>query len=116
VNQHESRARASLFFNKSFRARGFDVSPPPTTAAARVNRTRPRTCPPTPARIDRPTITANADGSLLLRRVVEETRVLVVAVKKRRRKARAYVGQDGQRIAIAMKIREASSGLYPREF
>jgi hypothetical protein len=47
---------------------------------------------------------------------VEETRVLVVAVKKRRRKARAYVGQDGQRIAIAMKIREASSGLYPREF
>lgn len=47
VNQHDplsprARARASLFFNKSFLAHGFDVSPPHAvrrTRAATLNRT-----------------------------------------------------------------------------
>jgi len=39
---------------------------------------------------------------------VEETRALVVAAKKRRRKARVYVGQHGQRIVITTKICEAA--------
>jgi len=68
------RARSSLFFHKSFLARGFDVSP----AARRLQAGTLTALTRFPSRIDRPTIAANTNVRPALRHR-EEMRAFVVA-------------------------------------